>query len=384
MKKQNLCASTKSICLIFPLAIALWLGCGTNSNIALAAGPTVSNVSAPLNDGASLTITGSGFGASGPNVVLFDNFEKGTVGQSIKTGAGSATIGQWNSIDNGDVKYSSDTPHSGSQVFKANDPLSPTCADAPNDAIHALLPNATELYVSWWMYVPTGVPYPGETGYGTTCAGLNWKTVWLEMGGTTSHDQDFVVLGNPSSPGTWILTGNNAIYQSPWLTVPEVTKGQWMHFKWYEKGGTASNGIEKIWKLTSNGLSNFLNATNITNMSSGQYRSQIDINAYVRKHSSGTSPVQLFDDVYVATGPTAQARIEIGNNSSYASCTNLTLATPTNWTDTQITATFRAGSFKAGDNAYLFVIDGSGNISNGLPVNIGQSFPSPANLRKTN
>ena|GEM_PF-6087878 len=81
-----------------------------------------------------------------------------------------------------------------------------------------------------------------------------------------------------------------------------------------------------------------------------------------------------FDDVYLATGPYAQARVEICNHSTYTTSTNCSIATVTLWSDTEITATLRQGSFANGEQAYLYVFDANGNVnSDGYPIIITSS-----------
>jgi len=45
----------------------------------------------------SITMTGSDFG-SGPNMVIFDDFEQGSSNQHLAIGPGSAQVGQWEEI----------------------------------------------------------------------------------------------------------------------------------------------------------------------------------------------------------------------------------------------------------------------------------------------
>jgi hypothetical protein len=79
-----------------------------------------------------------------------------------------------------------------------------------------------------------------------------------------------------------------------------------------------------------------------------------------------------YDDIYVAAGSGARARVEIGNKVTYSSCTNLAVSTANSWSDTQIVATVRNGSFTQGQTAYLFVVDASGAVnSQGHPITIG-------------
>ncbi|MBF0384973.1 MAG: hypothetical protein HQL27_03785, partial [Candidatus Omnitrophica bacterium] len=60
--------------------------------------PAITGVSGTLEQGSAITISGSGFGVAGPNIIVFDDFEKGTLGQPIMTGAGSAQVGEWTTI----------------------------------------------------------------------------------------------------------------------------------------------------------------------------------------------------------------------------------------------------------------------------------------------
>ena len=78
----------------------------------------------------------------------------------------------------------------------------------------------------------------------------------------------------------------------------------------------------------------------------------------------------IYDDIYIATGANAAARAEIGDDSVYADCTKLAIATPTGWSDTEIVATMRGGEFAPGDTAYVFVIDADNVPSTGYQITI--------------
>jgi hypothetical protein len=82
----------------------------------------------------------------------------------------------------------------------------------------------------------------------------------------------------------------------------------------------------------------------------------------------------VIDDVYIATGPNAAARVEIGNATTYTACTNLALITPDSWSSNLIIATVRQGRFASGSKVYLYVSDASGNVnSTGFPITLGTS-----------
>lgn len=88
------------------------------------------------------------------------------------------------------------------------------------------------------------------------------------------------------------------------------------------------------------------------------------------------------DDIYMDS---VWSRIEIGDNATYASCTHREIQIPTVWADGSITFTVNRGSFGASDNAYLFVVDSTGDVSDydagtagdqGYPVTFGNSYGS--------
>ena len=60
-------------------------------------GASVSEISGTISDGQSITITGLSFGANGPQVLLFDDFEGGTNGNSLSTET-SVSVGEWDGI----------------------------------------------------------------------------------------------------------------------------------------------------------------------------------------------------------------------------------------------------------------------------------------------
>jgi len=91
----------------------------------------------------------------------------------------------------------------------------------------------------------------------------------------------------------------------------------------------------------------------------------IDFNGYGRT-TAGSYP--CFDDCYSAEGSNCRARVEIGNNSNYASCTDRAICGPTSWSSSSITAKCNVGGLGGGD-WYLFVINGNDVQSTGYKVN---------------
>jgi len=86
----------------------------------------------------------------------------------------------------------------------------------------------------------------------------------------------------------------------------------------------------------------------------------------------------MFDDFYLAVGPNARARVEIGDRPTYADCTKLTVLTPNSWSNDLISGVVREGSFTSSEASYLFVVDSNGEVSSqGFPVIWDSTIPPP-------
>lgn len=306
------------------------------------AAPSISSTQSALIPGSSLVIDGSGFGPNGPNVVFFDDLEQGTPGNSIQTGSGSAALGAWNSIGYNAPYYTSSTSVSGNNAMQTD------MATSWLGYAEILLPTGTqEMFGSWWMYIPSGTNIPGE---GTT-DGTNWKSVWLQGSGTANND---LVIPTRLSSG-WLINGNDSPFTE--YTTIDLQKGEWKRVWTWLKAGQSLDGHAHFWELDGSGIIKREEWDNRDVGRAGEDWERLRINGYGRTTANS---FPTFDDIYVATGPNARARIEIGNQPVYSNCTKLTVATPTDWSDTRITATPRQGNYSIGEAAYLFIFDSSG------------------------
>jgi len=359
------------------------------------AAPSVSSVSGALSNGQTITVTGSGFGTTGPNIVLFDDFEKGTNGNTIPIGEGSAQIGHWDIKGSGPASQSaySNTYKNSGNLSWATDWYCPTCGteDGPNNFRQITLPNATDVYVSHWMYVPVGWVYPGA---GPPDIAINWKTFWMWDSAAGFGASDVWTVYN--ADWAWHLgcssdfgdcSGRISLNEPD--SYPHVIPGQWSRWEIYAKGRYTSNGNYTFWVTDATHPRYAVqDVTGRTLSNASHTYKTISMAPYARPQPrSGTvhDSINYQDDIYIATGPGARARVEIGNQSTYANCTNLAVSTVTSWADGSITATVRQGSLANG-SAYLFVIDSNGNVSNGYSITIGgASRPDPpTNLRIIN
>ncbi len=352
------------------------------------AAPSLTNatITGTIADGETITISGgSGFGATGPTVLVFDDFEGGSNESAISTAVNGATVNRWNYIGAIPPFYSNSYAHSGS--------LS-ECSDWSSDGaeegsrfvgIHGT--SFSVVYFSFWAYLPTNRNIPGTNGG----LGANFKVYHIYTDPYPSNNYASQILTDdlpdPSSSATHPIgtvndDGNGKISYG-WGEPPGCiwTKGRWVRWEVYAVADR-TDGLIQQWQMDSaNARAAWGSPSPLTGPtvnSTGQTWTAIDFPYYGR---GDTNSQTYYDDIYVATGSGARARVEIGNNATYSSCTNLTVCTPTSWSDTSITATVRGGSFTSG-TAYLFVTDASGVTSAGKEITFGSgSSPSTPTIR---
>lgn len=336
---------------------------------------TITGGSGTLTNGQSCTLTGSSFGATGPTVVLFDDFESGTNGADIsgnspKVGnAWSTTGGRSSPI------YTTGNARGGSSS-KALRAWCGTTGTEDYQQIYGSYTGATTVYQSYWVLIPTGQNYPGQS-----ISNINWKLSWIGSTGAWP-DNDFTSIVYISStqfaagcddpgdgPGQRFGYVDEGEF-SPWPLSP----GTWMRFSTYFRGAT-SGGAVRAFQTTGSGTSELTLGNpapaNTYTQDSGHNWTWITFPGYSRGE---TNTYIHHDDIYVATGSGALARVEIGNASTYATCTNLAVCTVTSWSASSIAFTVRSGSFSPTASVYLYVVDSNGDASAGYQATMGQSL----------
>ncbi|MBE9528377.1 MAG: hypothetical protein IME99_03965 [Proteobacteria bacterium] len=339
------------------------------------AAPTIGSVSGTIADGSLITVGGANFGANGPNILLFDDFESGTHGSTINTGAGSATVGQWDRIqaDFGGNQPIYDNAYSvsGSMANRGDQTVQTT---GPGDSTSAAVVdniNTTDVFISYWYYLPTTSSFPCTSG----SYNCNWKAAWV-YGATAADDDQVLPVGLPSSgtePFTsWAISCNDCYGPSvSWFNF-SMYKGAWYRISAWVHATDDNSSERDLWVMSTD---KSMSVTQKVNWSGrifklpGDMFEHFSLNAWARECSGCAESAPRFDDVYLATGSSARARVIVGNASTYSSCTNLSIATVTSWSNTVVTATVRQGSFSSLTNAYLYVIDANGVVNTtGYPL----------------
>lgn len=327
--------------------------------------PVVHSVEGTLSNGEVVTISGSGLGL-GPRIELFDDFENGTLGEPIRTGLHSATVGGWTRIEGNKLpRYSNLDTLSGTLAYRAD--MSGHWLEYAQVNFAEAINNGEELYGSWWIFLPADNRLPGEG----SPANINWKQMWIQgEGGTT--DDDLVIPTH--LPGTWLINGNDAPYTKYVST--DWQKGRWSRFEFFSRVGYDNDGTLSFWTLDQeNGHRLRSSENNVTILKNGGAWTWARLNGYGRS-TDNCHPT--FDDVYFASGTNARARVELGNSATWGEFNKkLSLCTPQTWSDSTIECTVRAGAFENGETVYLYVIDGGGTVGTAYgPLTFGSALPS--------
>jgi hypothetical protein len=338
--------------------------------------PVITGIVGTLNIGQSVTINGSNFGLNGPNVLIFDEFS-GIPGQTISL---TATKGAWTVND------------SPAYVADVGTNTAALLIDGVNSRQMELsFPNVQEIFISYKVKIPPGGHFPNTTTNGQFAPDSAWKMCWIMDGQYGYTGDDDITL--PSWPnGTYFqITGNDTgIRRNGAVAWVEVGRPgystNWFSFKGWNRitaylkaGADPVNDVGTIWfqglsaeygnkVFYYNDLTLFDGDDEARDNAISQW-SYLTISGWHRtggvnsSYDSGTRAI--YDDVYVATGASAAARVEIGNEPIYKDCSKLAIATPDKWTDKSIIANIRSGEFAKGDSVYIFVIDGENNPSLG-------------------
>lgn len=357
----------------------------------------VSNVSIDNN---ILTISGYNFN-SGPTVSLYDNFERGSNGETVSF---NANIGSWTELDTNapyydNLSWTTSTKRGLSMQGGDTDcGEGATNCEKPRQIKYTHPSMVTEFYTSYWVMVPNGSYFPYTLTPETFPTISAWKMNWLSTGDSNiANDMIF-----PSWIGSKFNAGGNSGVLDPYTHEEDQWDsnyvdlgdenaywawGDWVRFTLYVKGNDADpygySGTVKVTAESSAGKFTFSDETAKCFLETYGYGiTQWRFNGWMR--SQGTVEQQhnvkpVYDEIYIATGAHAQARIEIGNAPIYSNCTHTELQAVTSWNDNQIQALLNKGTF-SNEDTYVFVIDENGIPSAGCPIDLNKSIPVVTNV----
>lgn len=301
--------------------------------------PTISSVSGTLTHGETITLSVANEGTSPLPLLLWEDFSTGTVGNNLNA---SPQVGTWalNTIPT--AKYNDTQVHRvGGKTAYAN--RTDAVGEWSNFNVEDVA-EAPHFYQTFWFrYALPNLQGPvklsqvhGSVGNFTPGVGIgdlsggNWQ--WYIQKEDTGFVQDS--CSNPSEDA-------------------------WHHFEWIlkESSPNTANG-NVIAKIDTVAECNQVNI--ITRQTSAHW--------YLFEFFTGITGFDLDNeetwiaDCYLND---SWARVEIGDNAAYASCTHREIQRPLTWASGAITFQLNTGSFANDATVYVFVINDTDNGTDG-------------------
>ena len=313
-------------------------------------GQTISSISSDsITHKGTLTIYGSSFGTKSPAAPLrYFNFESVSAGQSFtnEAGGGIQTAGN-TTVQNDSIRFTGTQSlyQDFTSTYYGYIELTPSS-----------LGSANKLYVSAIFKQHFG-------------GALSRNMKYLSMGNPNGWQTRFDVYPSTSSGHLYCnqtCTGSSTLQD--WGYPGDFDDNEWHRMDGYFYYGTPSGGDGYRSLYFDNSLFAELSGTFIDgDCDTFDY---FLIGHYFAIDQGSPQPTleRWWDEMYIDT---TQARIEIGNNSVWGSCTHREIQIPTAWSATEITVTINQGTFAAEETAYLFVVDSDGTVSSGYEIEIG-------------
>jgi len=331
--------------------------------------PSISSVSDAIEHNESITISGSDFepSATDDTPSVWDNLEDGSCNTT-------ATVGTWSSVNVLSISSNNDR-HSNSNYCGHH--------NFQGEATGAFRCNGTPIsrawFVQYWVYLATNWEW-GDSVYGGGSQFLS-NVKWIRYWNPGSTNENFyVAFGTSLSSNSRSIDENisgTKDYFDVQFAKEDMPLGSWQCFQFEFLDSSSNDVADAEFRVWRNGTL-IETRINFVARESSNYKRPYFI-GYYNSWSGGNGHDNDFyiDDVYVDT---TWARVEIGNNSTYGSCTHREIQIPTNWTSSSISVTVNQGSFADEATAYLFVVDADGDVSSGYEIEIGGEDTSSPEL----
>lgn len=343
--------------------------------------PAVSGVSGTVSDGESITISGSGFGTkatAAPQV--WDDFDGGSHGSNIPGNAPVSTTLEsgswtWENVASGGTAqpvYTNTNQRTGSALCQLADfngaQYNMSLAVEPGSGLVQ-----DEYFFSYYIYYDH---YAGSISRNTKPF-----TVYGNVDGYTPHIYSgWGNLGDPSNRINTVDPPDD--YGGP--STPDFYD-QWFKIDVYIRqsnpAGTA-NAITKWW-ATEPGSGQVLeiDMVNYTSRNSGGPPNSFSLFTFFGAYCDADPADRRYrvygDDFYLDN---TQARVELGNASTFAASTIHEIQPATAWSTGSISVTVNQGAFTNGSDVYAYVFDSDGlvNATGYGPIEVGAgSGPTP-------
>ena len=341
----------------------------TSAGFALSIGnPIITSLEGTLIHDASLTITGTSMRIGNGDLLKWDNCDDQGLSTRLTTNGWETTGGE-----NNDPIYNDSNQRHGNSTLNAkcdNYTQYNSTFRLSQDGV-----GWSQLYVSAWVYGA----HNASTGESS-----NAKMYALRAYDTGNPKVRFDLYPSTNSSGIYIedITASNSPNRTSSKTeysdidADELfLGGGWHRREWYVRASDPSvaNGIYKYWRDAE--LHNYIRGCFISESGGDPYGLLI-FNYYYRQDGDPTSEAYFyFDDMYVST---TWAGIELGDAPAYEDCTKREIQIPTTWdSNAEVTIDVNIGGWTSGTQLYLFIRGPEGDVSEGFPVEVGETGEPP-------
>ncbi|MBE0598258.1 MAG: hypothetical protein IH614_13400 [Desulfuromonadales bacterium] len=324
--------------------------------------PYVSGLAGNFSNDQPVTIHGAGFGAHNLQVEWLGG-ASGHI-ETAPAGADFASPGWSFNLDRFKPTYDNSHAYSGTQsiIFDGVN-----TGDGRFGLTYDPGAPVTFGYVSWMVYIDTG----GASG--------QWKMFRMNWENNVQDTFPEVVLFNwfGSSDTLNIRRSKEDITARHYPgRLPEA--GEWVRMELYLQPSSApgvGDGSVEVWAhRPGQVIEKIADHQNLVTYGPGESRlwRYFVFQNYQGNGLGGRSRVWM-DDLYIQG---TRARVEIGNAPTWSACTQREVQKPAAWDDSAITLSLNQGTFAAGQQVYLYVVDAAGNVNEqGYPLVLGAAGP---------
>lgn len=333
--------------------------------------PAISNVTVESNNSGSqlVRISGAQFG-NGPNVVLYDDFEKGSDGEDIDYN--NAQIGSWDGTFHGGTPRYYQQPSGNlahrirdhQQLLSNNYRIANLVRRFPSPQTHAV--------IAFSVMVPDGTTFAGSSQLKTFPDRSSWKFTWLVSEFGIGNDDKFdMCLPTHIGNGNFLLAGNNG--NLDWMSGGD---------NWWSWGAynhiTSEVRIDPISPSTSPVAFSYqiVSPVAVTSEKGTQDPSEFAGTDYQFDrilipgwwgNGDNSNFDALYDNVYIAVGENARARIVVTDNEIFQDSTSAITLPAESWTDSRIE--INAELLPDNEVHFIHIVDSNGNMtSNGYKL----------------
>ncbi|MBP7546711.1 MAG: hypothetical protein KA754_02030 [Corallincola sp.] len=332
------------------------------SGTALATSASIADIQLVEGE-AVVELNGSKFGA-GPKVAFFDDFEAGDEGAAL--GSAPIRVGAM-SVNRPPVYVAYGTDRADTGILIRDRSLA-TNLQMLQAAVE--FPQTNEAFIHYTVHVPPGNGWPFVTSGSLTDFGTasSWKFVWLMMGNDGNNSTTIFDMCIPTHTGYGKLqiAGNaGGVWGPEFSTWWDWTGLNQVSF-WISKSKTSAqaNVGNAYWRTINKAkglVERNFNETALQKSAEIVF-DRVKIPGWFRVSNDDMFNA-VYDNIYVASGPNARARIEITDKSTPEASSFVMVIPPLSWNDNRISFRVPAVVAKAREEFFVRIYTADGGKS---------------------